>query len=398
MFIAGISFFSGLMLIVFSIVLYWKKAPLQKVSCFLAITFLLLACWDFSVAYLYSGLSARSDFLLSFYYPIDLVLSLCIAPTLYFYVRMLLGNNQFQWKKQLGYHALPIIPALCFLFYFAAIPPGQRVAMLLSESFAEHWMVVGITVLYYIQSVCYFSYCLLKVRKLRTSDYLLVIDQQQINIRWLMYLSALSLGTTFIYSLVWTFSSSMQVSILAQQCIFSSLIVYLFMQSLLSTGLSMQSIITVPTVKQSELNILPVIRSPFVRKLNISEEEAHNILLKLSEVLESEELYLSKKCDLQQLTHYSKIPRHHISFVINTYSEYNFTDFINKYRVDHVCRLLKSGQEQKLKLEAIGYKCGFGSKANFFKTFKRFTGKTPAEYLIVQQSISSSVNAKEDKE
>jgi len=213
-----------------------------------------------------------------------------------------------------------------------------------------------------------------------------------------MYLSALSLGTTFIYSLVWTFSSSMQVSILAQQCIFSSLIVYLFMQSLLSTGLSMQSIITVPTVKQSELNILPVIRSPFVRKLNISEEEAHNILLKLSEVLESEELYLSKKCDLQQLTHYSKIPRHHISFVINTYSEYNFTDFINKYRVDHVCRLLKSGQEQKLKLEAIGYKCGFGSKANFFKTFKRFIGKTPAEYLIVQQSISSSVNAKEDKE
>jgi len=387
MFIAGISFFSGLMLIVFSIVLYWKKAPLQKVSCFLAIAFLLLACWDFSIAYLYSGLSARSYFLLSFYFPFDLVVSLCIGPTLYFYVRMLLGNNQFLWKKQLGYHALPIIPALCFLFYFAAIPPSERIAMLLNETFANHWMVIGITVLYYIQSVCYFSYCLLKVQKLRTSDYLLVIDQQQMNIRWLMYLSVLSLGTTFIYSLVWTFSSSMQVSILAQQCIFISLIVYLFVQSLLSTGLSMQSIIAAPIMAQSELNILPTIRSPFVYKPNISEEEAHNILLKLSEVLESEELYLSKKCDLQLLTHYSKIPRHHISFVINTYSEYNFTDFINKYRVDHVCRLLQSEQLQKLTLLAIGLECGFGSRANFFKTFKRFTGKTPTEYLLIQQSI-----------
>lgn len=398
MFIAGISFFSGLMLIVFSIVLYCKKTPLQRVSCFLAIAFLLLACWDFSVAYLYSGLSARSDFLLSFYFPIDLVLSLCIGPALYFYVRILLGKNQFRWQKQLGYHALPVIPALCFLFYFAAIPPAERVDMLLSESFANHWMVVGITVLYYIQSVGYFSYCLLKVRKLRTSDYLLEIDQQQVNIRWMLYLSALSVGTTFIYSIVWTFSSSMQTSILVQQCIFSSLIVYLFVQSLLSTGLSMQSIMAIPILSPSDLNILPTIRTPLMRKPNISEEEAHSILLKLSKVLESEELYLSKKCDLQQLTHYSKIPRHHISFVINTYSEYNFTDFINKYRVEHVCRLLRNGQDQRLKLEAIGYKCGFGSKANFFKTFKRFTGKTPAEYLIVQQSIASSVNAKEDKE
>lgn len=160
----------------------------------------------------------------------------------------------------------------------------------------------------------------------------------------------------------------------------------------------MQSIIAVPTEGQSELNILPAIRSQFECKINISEQQAHIILLKLCEVLESEELYLSKKCDLQQLTQYSKIPKHHISFAINTYSEYNFTDFINKYRVDHVCRLLKSGQEQKLKLEAIGYKCGFGSRANFFKTFKRFIGKTPTEYLIVQQSISSSVNAKKDKE
>ncbi len=398
MFIAGISFFSGLMLIVFSIVLYWKKAPLQRASRLLAIAFLLLACWDFSIAYLYSGLSAKSDFLLSFYFPFDLILSLCIGPILYFYVQALFKRNQFQWKKQLGYHALPLLPAVLFLLYFATIPPNERVAMLLNQSFAKHWMVVGITVLYYIQSTGYFLFCLLKVRKLRTSDYLLVIDQQQINIRWLMYLSVLSLGTTYIYSLVWISSSSMQINILAQQCIFISLIVYLFVQSILSTGLSMQSIIAAPLVEQSDLNILPAIRSPFVCKLNINEEEAHNILQKLSNVLESEELYLSKKCDLQQLTHHSKIPRHHISFVINTYSDYNFTDFINKYRVDHVCRLLKSGQEQKLKLEAIGYKCGFGSKANFFKTFKRFTGKTPSEYLIAQQSIASSVNSKEDKE
>lgn len=395
MFIAGISFFSGLMLIVFSIVLYWRKAPLQRVSRFLASAFLLLACWDFSIAHLYSGLSAKSDFLLSFYFPFDLILSVCIGPILYFYVQALFERNQFRWKKQLGYHALPLLPAVLFLLYFSTIPPNERIVMLLNESFAKHWMVVGITVLYYIQSTGYFLFCLLKVKRLRTSNYLLVVDQQQTNIRWLMYLSVLSLGTTFIYSLVWTFSSSMQINILAQQCIFILLIVYLFIQSLSSTGLSMQEIVAIPTEKESELIAIVAVPLPVEYKLNISEQQAQIILLKLNDILERDQLYLSKKCSLSQLAQCSDIAAHHISTAINSYTAYNFSDFINKYRVDHVCRLLQTEQLQRLTLVAIGLECGFGSRANFFKTFKRFTGKTPTEYLIIQQSISKSVNSRE---
>lgn len=422
MFIAGISFFSGLMLIVFSIVLYWKKAPLQRASRLLAIAFLLLACWDFSIAYLYSGLATKSDSLLSFYFPVDLIISLGIGPALYFYVRMLFDGNQFQWQKKFSYHALPVLPAVLFLFYFASIPPDERISMLLNESFASHRIVVGITVLYCIQSAVYFSSCLIKVKQLRVSNYQLIIDKEQTNIRWLVYLSVLGIATTYIYILLWIFSNSMQINILAQQCIFILLIVYLFIQSLSSTGLSMQSAVAVIIEKQPELSILETpppplehkINNPrrkrmvYIRmvyrrkqrvvhppKINISEQQAHIILLKLNEILEREQLYLSKKCSLSQLAQCSDIAAHHISTAINSYTAYNFSDFINKYRVDHVCRLLQTEQLQRLTLVAIGLECGFGSRANFFKTFKRFTGKTPTEYLILQQSILKSVDSQE---
>ena len=74
------------------------------------------------------------------------------------------------------------------------------------------------------------------------------------------------------------------------------------------------------------------------------------------------------------------IPRHNISYVINHFTESNFNDFINKYRVEKVCIILKSGPNRKLKLEGIGSDCGFGSKVSFYTAFKKFTGKTPSEY------------------
>jgi AraC-like DNA-binding protein len=399
-----------------------EKSTLTKSKSLSCLRFSIARLLGFFYSPLYSGLSAKSDFLLSFYFPIDLTLSLCIGPALYFYIRMLFDGNQFQWKKQLGYHALPLLPTVLFLLYFVSIPPDERIAMLLNESFASHRIVVGITVLYCIQSAVYFSSCLIKVKQLRVSNYQLIIDKEQTNIRWLIYLSVLGIATTYIYILVWIFSNSMQINILAQQCIFILLIVYLFIQSLSSTGLSMQSAVAVIIEKQPELSILETpppplehkINNPrrkrmvYIRmvsrrkqrvvhppKINISEQQAHIILLKLNEILEREQLYLSKKCSLSQLTQCSDIAVHHISTAINSYSAYNFSDFVNKYRVDHVCRLLQTEQLQRLTLVAIGLECGFGSRANFFKTFKRFTGKTPTEYLILQQSILKSVDSQE---
>ena len=392
MFIAGISLFSGLILIVFSIVLYWKKSPLQKASRFLAAAFLLLACWNFSILYLYSGLSAKSEFLLSYYFPVDLIFSLCIGPAIYFYVRILFDSNRLSWRKYLCYHTLPLIPSVFFLFYFATIPPEKRIAMLLNNSFANHWMVTGISVMYYMQSASYFVFCLLKIAKQRQAGYMLEVDLQQTNIRWLLYLSVLAMASTYIYISVCTFANSMQMHILTQLCIFVFLTAYLIIHSLLSTGLSMQEIVAIPTQKESELMAVVAVPLPAECKLNISEQQAHIILLKLNDILEREQLYLSKKCSLSQLSQCSDIAAHHISTAINSYTAYNFSDFINKYRVDHVCRLLQTEQLQRLTLVAIGLECGFGSRANFFKTFKRFTGKTPTEYLIIQQSILKSVD------
>jgi AraC-like DNA-binding protein len=111
------------------------------------------------------------------------------------------------------------------------------------------------------------------------------------------------------------------------------------------------------------------------------EQQTRKILQKLQAVMETEQLYLSNKCNLQLVSEHTGIPVHRISITINTFSGCSFTDFVNKYRVEHVCRILQEGNQKRLKLEAIGMECGFGSKVNFYTVFKKVIGKTPAEYL-----------------
>ena len=141
---------------------------------------------------------------------------------------------------------------------------------------------------------------------------------------------------------------------------------------------------SIPAAENSKLpetEIEPEIEPKSKSNLNLTEEEARNILHSLHNVMKTEQLYLSKKCLEQQVASHTKIPVHHISYVINTFTLYSFNDFVNVYRVEHVCRILQNGPDKKLTLEAIGYECGFRSKVSFYAAFRKFTGTTPAEYL-----------------
>jgi len=114
---------------------------------------------------------------------------------------------------------------------------------------------------------------------------------------------------------------------------------------------------------------------------NLSEQKAQHLLQKLHHVMETEQLYLSDKCNLDSVAKKLDISVHHLSYAINTYSDYNFNDFVNKYRVEHACLILQNGHNQKLKLEVVGMECGFGGKGSFYTAFRKFTGKRPSEYL-----------------
>ena len=78
-----------------------------------------------------------------------------------------------------------------------------------------------------------------------------------------------------------------------------------------------------------------------------------------------------------------------LSQTINSGLGKNFNDFINEYRVEAVKEMMLKGERSNFSLLGIAQECGFNSKATFNRTFKKFTSRTPSEFLNGQQENNS---------
>jgi ligand-binding sensor domain-containing protein/AraC-like DNA-binding protein len=118
----------------------------------------------------------------------------------------------------------------------------------------------------------------------------------------------------------------------------------------------------------------------------LSTQDLNTIVEKVKQYIKSEKPYLNSELKLSAVSKELNIPSHHISQALNQVLDQSFSDFINKYRVREVRYMLENEAHQKLTLMAIARQCGFNSKTSFYRVFKKFTGKTPADYL---ESIKS---------
>ena len=54
-------------------------------------------------------------------------------------------------------------------------------------------------------------------------------------------------------------------------------------------------------------------------------------------------------------------------------------DYVNCFRIAYSIKVFQEGHYDGI--ESVIYESGFVSKTTFYKNFKKFTGKTPSQYL-----------------
>jgi len=105
--------------------------------------------------------------------------------------------------------------------------------------------------------------------------------------------------------------------------------------------------------------------------------------------VENNKPYLDRDLNIQELSVMTKIPRHHITQILNEKHRKNFFTFINEYRVKEVIERFSEPKYRNYNILSIALDSGFNSKATFNSIFKNMTGLTPSEYRDKMQKQSS---------
>lgn len=121
------------------------------------------------------------------------------------------------------------------------------------------------------------------------------------------------------------------------------------------------------------------------RTTRLSEKECRALYKKLEDTMRQKKPYIRSDLKIGDLAEELGTSAHAMSFLFNQYLKKKYYDYINEYRVAEFKRMVEDGSVDRYTLTAMSEKCGFSSRASFFRHFKNHTGITPNEYIKLHQ-------------
>lgn len=101
---------------------------------------------------------------------------------------------------------------------------------------------------------------------------------------------------------------------------------------------------------------------------------------KLFDAMQVQELFKNKDLTLPELALSLGVSSKDISIYINETLGMNFSEYLNRLRVENVKARIATPDADKFTLLALAEEAGFSSKSTFYATFKRIVGLTPSDY------------------
>lgn len=114
-------------------------------------------------------------------------------------------------------------------------------------------------------------------------------------------------------------------------------------------------------------------------KSNLGETELKNYSQQLNDFIRTHKPYLDAELTLPSLADQLKMPRHHLTQLLNIVYDKNFYQFINEYRIKEAIRRIREDEMEGNFLQ-LASDVGFNSKSSFNNYFKKVTSKTPTQF------------------
>lgn len=119
----------------------------------------------------------------------------------------------------------------------------------------------------------------------------------------------------------------------------------------------------------------------------LSPSASKAILNTITAYIDDTKIYRESDLRLNQLSQKLEYSSNHVSQVINELCKKSFTDFINEYRINEACEIIRRSNS-KPKFIHIALDVGFNNKTSFYNAFKKVMNCSPTEYY---QSLEEKI-------
>ena len=131
---------------------------------------------------------------------------------------------------------------------------------------------------------------------------------------------------------------------------------------------------------RKQLNFQHVIKETISKKEEEKDADKKILFDKIHSLIEEKKLFIEPKLNADYLANELDISSSKLSSIIKLFSDKNFNDYINEFRIELAKELLIHKDYINYTITSIGLESGFNSKSSFYATFKKHTGLTPTEY------------------
>lgn len=270
------------------------------------------------------------------------------APTFYFYIRSRLYKD-FIPDKKLLIHAIPALTAMIFTLQ----------AILKADNFDERIASLIQTVFYFgkIQFLTYNLYTIYMIYRYEEEIKHITSSNEKIKLNWLLFITiGLTLNSLldFLLSLIPEFTNTGLGYI-----IFWVFLNFFFFKAILQPD---------QFLGIDENKLLPV---------RLSEDKSKDHFNEIEEIITKKQLFLDPELNLHNVGQVAGLSDRVVSQVIKQNASLNFSDYINKKRIEYAKQVLSTTSKAEKNILEVLYEAGFNSKSVFNTQFKKHTGQSP---------------------
>lgn len=298
---------------------------------------------------------------------------MAFAPLCYFYFKSQIDKD-FRFSKQDIWYFLPFI--IHTIYHVGVFSIGQDFVKTVEKNFHEPFFIPQITTFFEIALNCYFIYKSFKLyNEYRKWTKIQFSDTESVSFNWFRNFLIVLVLMFAVYLIKMIIISVYQLDF--KQDWWDNLVGVALIYYVSITGYAQAQPNTGLVFREEEFKV------ENIQKERFNESELDSWKLKILKLMEDDKLYLQPELNLSDIANRLKTNISVLSGVVNNAFGKNFNDFVNEYRVKEFQERIVLPENKNITLLGIAFDCGFNSKATFNRSFKKFTGKSPKEFLEI---------------